>query len=147
MTVLPTFVSGAAVDLGRGIEKEAALAHRKVTAGAEFLITQPIFDVAAAAHFIDAYRAVAGHAPPPVFYGLQVHVKDGISFAEVPDRVRVQLERGCSGVDLAAELYREFHGRGLHNIYLVPPIHRGGARDYDSARRLVELVREGMPPP
>ncbi len=135
------FCVGATVDLGRGIKEEAPLAYRKVTAGAEFLITQPIFDVSAAVGFLDAYRAVAGHGPPPIFFGLQVHARDGISFADVPDLVREQLERGCSGVDLAADLYREFRANGLHDIYLVPPIHRGGARDYDAARRLVERVR------
>ncbi len=46
---------GAAVDLGRGIEEEAQLAVRKVNAGANFLITQPIFDVDHVARFRDTY--------------------------------------------------------------------------------------------
>ena len=40
------FCVGATVDLGRGIQPEAKLARRKVQAGAQFFITQPIFDVA-----------------------------------------------------------------------------------------------------
>ena len=131
------FCVGATVDLGRGIRREAVLAHRKVTAGAEFLITQPIFDVRDASRFAEAYGTIAGHEPPgPVFFGLQVPAKDGISFASVPGWVREQLEAGRSGVDLAAGLYREFRAAGLHDVYLVPPIRRGGARDYEAARQV-----------
>ena len=49
------FCIGGTVDLGRGIEPEAALAARKVAAGANFLITQPVFDPADMGRFVDAY--------------------------------------------------------------------------------------------
>ena len=133
------FCVGATVDLGKGVLGEARLAHRKVTAGAQFLITQPIFDPADAVGFENAYRETAGYPPPvPVFYGLQVTAQDGISFANVPGWVHDRLAAGGSGVEIAAELYGAFRAAGLHNIYLVPSIRRGGTRGYEAARQALE---------
>ena len=56
------FCIGAAVDLGRGIEEEAQLAVRKVQAGAEFLITQPIFNVDHVARYRESFGYHAGKA-------------------------------------------------------------------------------------
>ena len=58
---VPTdFCIGATVDLGRGIDREARLAVRKVQSGAHFLITQPVFDAADVARFTDACDRFAG---------------------------------------------------------------------------------------
>ena len=38
------------------------------------------------------------------------------------------------------ELYGRFREAGLHNVYLMPPIRRGGARDYSAAQELLERV-------
>lgn len=132
------FCIGATVDLGRGIQREARLAHRKVQAGAQFLITQPIFDVADAKRFRDAYAGAAGGPlTVPVFFGLQVLERDGIIFSSVPQAVRDQLDKGRSGVAIALELHRQFQESGIHNIYLVPPIRRGGGRNYAAAQEVL----------
>ena len=132
---------GGAIDLGKGIEREARLALRKVQAGAQFFITQPIFDAQDAGRFHDAYAAAAGHAlDAPVFFGLQVLEQDGVLFSTVPDRMLRDLESGRSGLDIALELFQAFQQAGLHNIYLVPPIRRGGARGYDAAREVLAAV-------
>ena len=135
------FCVGGTLDLGRGIAKEARLAHRKVQAGAQFFITQPIFDVGEAARLQDAYAAVAGEdLTIPVFFGLQVLEKDGIIFSSVPESVREELDQARTGVDIALELYQAFQENGLHDVYLVPPIRRGGARNYDAARQVLAAV-------
>ncbi|HJN86280.1 MAG: methylenetetrahydrofolate reductase [Dehalococcoidia bacterium] len=136
------FCTGATVDLGRGIQEEAGLARRKVLAGAQFLITQPIFDVEDAARFRDAYADVAGEPLGiPVFFGLQVLEPDGIIFSSVPEGVRRELAQGRSGVAIALELCGRFQESGLHDIYLVPPIRRGGARDYQAAQEVLAGVK------
>ncbi|HIM63784.1 MAG TPA: hypothetical protein EYM42_13780, partial [Dehalococcoidia bacterium] len=110
---------GATLDLGRGIEAEAQLAHRKVQAGAHFFISQPIFDVDEASLFREAFKAAAGHdLELPVFFGLQVLEQDGIIFSSVPETVRQELEQGRPGVEIALELFQRFQQAGLHNIYL-----------------------------
>ena len=132
------FCVGATLDLSRGIQKEAGLAGRKVRAGAQFFITQPIFDVADATRFQDAYNEASGEALRlPVFFGLQILEADGIIFSSVPQKVRDQLAEGRSGVEIALELYQKFQESGLHNIYLVPPIRRGGVRNYGAAREVL----------
>ena len=135
------FCIGATVDLGRGIGREAALAIRKVEAGAHFLVSQPIFDPEDAHRFREVYEARAGKPlGVPVFWGLQILEPDGVLFSSVPQGVREELEAGRPGVDIALELYRRFQDADLHNFYLVPPIRRGGARDYGAAREFLERV-------
>ncbi len=132
---------GATLDLGRGIEAEAQLAHRKVQAGAHFFISQPIFDVDEASLFREAFKAAAGHdLELPVFFGLQVLEQDGIIFSSVPETVKQELEQGRPGVEIALELFHRFQQAGLHNVYLVPPIRRGGARGYGAAREVLAGV-------
>ena len=53
------------------------------------------------------------------------------------DGVRAELEAGRSGVEIAMELYGRFREAGLNDVYLVPPIRRGGARDYGAAREFL----------
>ena len=138
------FCIGATVDLGRGVEREARLARRKIEAGAHFLITQPIFDPDEAARFINAYADATGEPPGlPVFFGLQVLEQDGIIFSSVPEQVREELAGGRSGVDLAVEQFQRFQEADINDIYLVPPIRRGGARSYQAAQKVLETVGGG----
>ncbi|MBC8279659.1 MAG: methylenetetrahydrofolate reductase, partial [Chloroflexi bacterium] len=79
------FCIGAAVDLGKPIEEEVKLAVRKVRAGAEFLITQPIFNVDHVARYRESYGYHADRAGThPVYFGLQILQKDGVLFSSVP---------------------------------------------------------------
>jgi methylenetetrahydrofolate reductase (NADPH) len=129
---------GASVDLGRGIEEEAQLAVRKVQAGAMFLITQPIFHVDHVARYRESYGYHAGKAGSlPTYFGLQLLEQDGVLFSSVPDSVRSELEQGRSGIDIALELYQRFQEAGLNNIYLMPPIRRGGTRNYEAAKEFL----------
>lgn len=135
------FCIGATFDLGRGADAEAELAARKVAAGAEFLMSQPIFDPDDAHSFLDNHRRQNGaELSVPVFYGLQILEPGGVLFSGVPDCVRAELDGGRSGVEIAVELYARFQDAGLHNVYLVPPIRRGGARDYNAAREFLRQV-------
>jgi len=139
---LPTdFCIGATIDLNRGIEEEAQLAVRKVQAGAEFLITQPIFDVDHVARYRESYAYHAGKAGTlPIYFGLQILEKDGVLFSFVPESVRGELEEGRSGVEIALELYQRFQDARLNNIYLMPPIKRGGARNYEAAKEFLGKI-------
>jgi homocysteine S-methyltransferase len=135
------FCIGASADLGRGIEREAALTARKVNAGAQFLVTQPVFDAGETTAFREAYAQAAGaELSIPVFWGLQILVADGVIFSNVPDDLRRDLERGRDGVDIALEAYALLREAGVDGIYLVSPIMRGGARDYDAAARFMAAI-------
>ncbi len=140
------FCIGATVDLGRGIAGAARLAARKVSAGAQFLITQPVYDAAAVGRFNDAYydayhnadRDAAGPPPNvPIFWGIGLLEPDGISFASVPPPMLNDLSKGRSGVDIAREIWAALQDAGVNDCYLVPPIRRSGARNYAAARQFL----------
>ena len=109
---------GASIDLGRGIQTEAALAHRKVQAGAQFFITQPVFSLAEIDAFHGAYREAAGHGVEvPVFFGLQVMIQGGVVFfrraGECARRVGQGQGRVRDGPGTAADIHGE---RGQQNL-------------------------------
>ena len=133
--------SGPTLDLGRELPKEVGLARSKVDAGAQFFITQPIFDPADARRFLDAYAAHSGEElDAPLFFGLQVLKAEGVLFSSIPEPVRRELDQGRDGVEIALELYERFRESGIRNVYLVPPIARGGARDYEAAQQFMAAV-------
>ena len=142
---VPTdFCVGATIDPGRGIEREARLTSAKASAGADFFITQPIYDLSIVERFKDGYDSVAGERlSKPVFWGLQVLDARGLVFGDVPQFIREELEGGREGVDIAVDLLHEFLAAGITNIYLVPPILRGGLRDYEAAQRVLDAL-EGI---
>ena len=135
------FCIGATVDLGRGIESEARLAARKVHAGANFLITQPVFDPDDVGRFAAAYVRESGEPLPlPVFYGVGVIEPDGVSFANVPQWVTDDLDAGRPGVAIAFQVWEALQQAGAQDCYLVPPIRRSGARDYTAAQEFLNLA-------
>ncbi len=131
------FCIGATVDLGRGIEWEARLAARKAAAGANFLITQPVYDPADVQRFADTWASIGGGPQLPVFYGVGLMEPDGVSFASVPDWVAGDLAAGRSGVDIALQVWEELRGAGATDCYVVPPIRRSGARNYAAAEEFL----------
>ena len=136
------FCIGATFDLARDIDAEAELTARKLEAGADFLMSQAIFDPDDAHRFLETYERLCGDSLSiPVFYGLQILEPGGVLFSSVPDEVQAELDGGRSGVDIAVELYGRFADAGLRNVYLVPPIRRGGARNYAAAREFLAQVR------
>ena len=140
------FCIGASIALSRGIEREAALTHRKAASGAQFFITQPIFSTGEITAFLDAYKTASGEdISQPVFFGLQILEKDGVIFSSVPEKIRQDLERGRQGTEIALELLDEILDFGIRTVYLVPPILKGGARDYEAAQKVLENARARHP--
>jgi 5,10-methylenetetrahydrofolate reductase len=137
------FCIGAALDLGREAGAEVALTHKKVEAGAHFFIAQPVFSAEPVEAFHEAYRAATGHAlTVPIFWGVQILAKDGVRFSSIPAGVRKEVEQGRDGVEIAREAYDSLRGRGENAFYLIAPIMRGGARDYDAASRFLAEVTQ-----
>ena len=136
------FCVGGTIDLGKGIEAEARLAYRKVRAGAHFFITQPVFSPDEVTAFRRSYASIAGEAlEQPVFWGVQVLEQDGVMFSSIPQQVRERLEQGESGVDMALGVMSALRRTGVNTFYVVPPILRGGARNYEAARQVLATAR------
>ena len=136
------FCVGASIDLGRGIQNQVTLTHRKVMAGAQFFISQPTFGVNSPREFIARYAdQYEEKLATPIFHGVQVMVAEGIDFGNVPRWVTQDLDRGRAGTDIALQELQEFAEAGFRSIYLVPPILRGGRRDYEAALAVLEAFR------
>ncbi len=135
------FCIGATLDLERDTEREVRLAQRKVEAGAHYFIVQPMYDLTPRQRFLNTYEKQIGEPLAlPVFWGLQVLDKDGIVLGNVPSQMRHELDGGRPGSDIASELLQSYVATGVRGVYLVPPILRGGARDYDAAQRVLESI-------
>ncbi len=136
------FCVGAAIDLGHGIERELPLTRRKVEAGAQFFLVQPLFDPRPPLDFADEYRRRYGEPLGELFCGVQVMAQGGVVFGEAPGWVSRDLERGRPGHEIAVQVIQSFTGSGLRSIYLVPPILPGGRRDYEAAQQTIESIKD-----
>ena len=135
--------TGATLDPNGNLNRQVQLVHRKIESGADFLISQPVFDPAEAARFEEKYlESFRSQVPIPIYWGLQLLEQGSISMRAVPEKTREQLEAGRSGVEIALEIFHAFRQAGLHDIYLLPAIRPGGYRDYDAARRFIAEARE-----
>ena len=126
--------AGATLDLARDHAAEVVLTAKKVRAGAQFLLTQPVYEPVEVEQFLALYRrANQAELDVPVFWGFPVLAAESITFGEPPTRWREQLDAGRSGADLAAEELQRFVAAGISTLYVMPPILRGGVRDYAAA--------------
>ena len=136
------FCVGASIDLGRDIGRETALTRKKVEAGAQFFLLQALFYPQRLKEFLEGYADRYGEElSAPVFCGVQVVTQDSIVFGDVPSWVTDDLDKGRSPEDIALQVLQGYLDEGFRSIYLLPPILRGGRRDYEAAQRVIEAVR------
>jgi 5,10-methylenetetrahydrofolate reductase len=134
--------AGAAIDLSHDLDRETRLTRRKAEAGAAFFLMQPIFDPKRLSDFLEGYeRAYGKPLSPPIFCGLQLMAPDSIVFGDIPGWVTQDLSRGRTGTDIASQLLEGFLTAGIRSIYLVPPIMKGGRRDYEAAASVIRSHR------
>ena len=136
------FCVGTIMDPTREVGREARLAAKKLAAGSDYFITQSIYDAAPARALLQRFQEETGvPLTAPVFWGVNIMVRDGIVFGEVPPWVQRDLAQGRSGVDLALQTIRDLQAIGCRAFYLVPPIHKGGRRDYAAVQQVCEALR------
>jgi homocysteine S-methyltransferase len=142
------FVVGAALSMGAAnLEREIGVLHKKVEAGAAFVLTQPVFDPAVATRFLDHF---AGQPPLPIIIGLLPlynsrharfihHEVPGISIPDpIMARIQAADERGTAreeGIRIAQEIL--LAARPLvQGVYIMPPFRR-----YDVAAEVMAALR------
>ena len=129
---------GATIDLAHGPVRETRLTRKKVESGARFFLMQPVAGPAKLTGFLEGYSSRYGEdLAVPVFVGVQVMTPDGLFFGELPARVKDDLAAGRPGNEIAAQAVREFAEAGFRSIYLIPPILKGGRRDYEVTQRVL----------
>jgi methionine synthase I (cobalamin-dependent)/5,10-methylenetetrahydrofolate reductase len=143
------FFVGCALDLGApDIEHELRILHKKVEAGADFALTQPIFDVERAVTFLDRYRSRYGSLSIPILAGvLPLYNERHITFLhnevpgiQIPDGIRAMFgsvgERAPQvGVRLAVELLENL-SNVVQGAYIIPAFGR-----YDLVAEVIDGVR------
>ena len=134
--------AGAIIDLAADPQRQAELTLKKVQAGADFFITQAVYDARSVEGFWRAYEKTTGRRlDKPVFYGVQMLMKDGVAFGSPPPDLMRQIEGGRSNVELALAQLAHLSKLGCDAFYLVPPIFKGGARDYAAAAKVIREMR------
>jgi len=144
-----SFFVGAALNLKPADpDREVRNARRKVQAGADFFLTQPIYDPGAAQMFLKHYESEYGKLQQPVLVGILPlfsarhahflhHEVPGIS---IPETMRQRMEKAGEdgikeGIRITVELAEQIKSWG-QGIYLMPQFNR-----YDVIAEIVEAVK------
>ena len=148
-----SFVAGCAVNLcAPDPEREARVLHRKVEAGADFILSQPVYDPEVVRAFRAVYTSHYGPLAVPLLIGLlPLHNPRHASFLhnevpgiKIPQAVRERIAQAgtsgpAEGVRIAQELIEGLAGE-VQGIYLMPAFQR-----YDVAAEVVESARRLAP--
>jgi homocysteine S-methyltransferase len=134
------------------MEQEVTVLNRKVTAGADFVLTQPVFEPENVVRALSAYEAAYGRLEIPVLvgvlplYGIRhaqfLHNEvPGISIPEsIQKRVSAAGEHAPqAGISIAVEILDQLKD-SVGGAYLMPPFGR-----YDMAAEIIESVAEPLP--
>jgi len=146
-----SFFSGCALNLtALDLDLEIKNLQRKLKAGADFILTQPVFDPSVARKFLDYYHKHHGDLPIPLLMGVLPlnnprhaaflhHEVPGIS---IPDRILDQMSQYNGptdqlGVNITLEIIAEMRSM-IQGIYIMPAFSR-----YDLAAEIVESINSG----
>ncbi len=144
-----SFFCGAALNLcPPDPEQEIKNLHRKIKNGADFFLTQPIYETEKARSFLGQYEAAHGKLDKPVLVGVLPlvslkhanflhHEVPGISIPDEMLRRMEQAGEGASrvGVELAVELIENIKP-WAQGIYIMPQFSR-----FDLIAEIVEAVK------
>ncbi|PJF44196.1 MAG: bifunctional homocysteine S-methyltransferase/methylenetetrahydrofolate reductase [Phototrophicales bacterium] len=127
------FLVGTALNLNRPeMEKEVDLLHKKIEAGADFALTQPIYDPRAAERFIQQYETQYGTLTLPIIVGLlplysikhASFLHNEVPGIDIPEHVLARVANAekpaAEGVKIAQELTLALKDI-VNGIYLMPP--------------------------
>jgi len=145
-----SFVVGCALNPNaEDLEREVTVFHRKIESGADFALTQPIFDLSVLARFRAAYEAAHGPVTIPLLVGLLPLVSarhaewlhNEVPGIDVPEAVREALRTAgdkaeATGLAIASDLSAQI-AENAAGIYLMPPFGR-----YDLAADVIERARD-----
>lgn len=143
-----SFFAGCALNLtASDQDTEIKNLQRKLKAGADFILTQPVFDPAIAIRFLDHYREHHGQIPVPVLMGILPlnnprhaaflhHEVPGIS---IPTSILERMDHADGpseqlGVKITLEIIDEMRSF-IQGVYIMPAFSR-----YDLAAEIVESI-------
>ena len=151
-----SFVVGSALNLNpKNPEKEIKTLKRKLDNGADFLLTQPVYDPAKAQNFIQQAKDTLGDFSTPILVGVlplasvrhAIFLNQEVPGIQIPDSYLQLMEKAeasgkkaekvKTGIKIATELIENMRSF-VQGVYLMPAFHR-----YDVAAEIVEAIRAG----
>ena len=145
------FVVGCAVNLNApDLQREARTLRRKIDAGADFALSQPIYDRSKLDEFLRVYEKRWGEPLVlPILIGVlplrtvrhAEFLHNEVPGIEIPETIRERMRGAGSdswkeGLSIATDLVTDLRD-GAAGLYLIPPFGR-----YDVAAELIERVRD-----
>ena len=144
------FLVGCALNLTPADpEREIKVLRRKLENGANFALTQPIYDVAAAQSFLSRYQDEHGPHTLPLLAGVlplfnarhAEFLHNEVPGINIPDDIRQRMhqagEKGAeAGVKMAQELVLQLRDTFAQGVYLMPPFGR-----YNLAAEVIEVLQ------
>jgi homocysteine S-methyltransferase len=141
---------GSALNLNPpDLDEEIKVVRRKLRAGADFMLTQPIYDPALVQTFLTRYQSEFGDFPVPLVVGILplassrhaaflAHEVPGITIPQpILARMEQSGERGArEGIGIAVELIQQIRAQA-QGIYLMPAFNR-----FDYAAEIIEAARK-----
>jgi homocysteine S-methyltransferase len=146
-----SFFAGCALNLTAvDPDDEIKNLRRKVRAGADFILTQPIYDPLAAKAFLERANEEIGGLKVPVLIGLlplvsarhAAFLQNEVPGIEIPEEVQARMARSGdrearTGIEIAIELIYQIK-QFAQGIYLMPAFNH-----FDYAAEIIETTREG----
>ncbi|MBN2555292.1 MAG: bifunctional homocysteine S-methyltransferase/methylenetetrahydrofolate reductase [Anaerolineales bacterium] len=145
-----SFFAGCALNLSpRNIEREIQILRKKIAAGADFALTQPVFSREPVEIFLSAYQRLHGELEIPILLGIlplygsrhAAFLHNEVPGIEIPESIRGKINEVGQhapeiGVRIGIELVQEVRDL-VQGVYLMPPFKR-----YDMAAEMIEVLRE-----
>jgi homocysteine S-methyltransferase len=145
-----SFFVGCALNLNpQNMVDEIKNLRRKLKAGADFILTQPIYDSTLVENFLDRYHAQHGELKVPLIVGLlplasarhAAFLQQEVPGIEIPAETHRQMaqsgkEGARTGIQLTIELIERIKS-SVQGVYLMPAFSR-----YDHAAEIIEKIRK-----
>lgn len=146
-----SFFAGCALNLSPpDLEREFKVLRRKLAAGADFALTQPVYEPELAREFVRRYTEQYGPLNLPILVGIlplatERHANflhNEVPGVVIPDAIRERIRRAGDrareeGLKLALELLAELREiPEIRGAYLMPPFGR-----YEIAAEIIEAVK------
>ena len=143
------FFVGAALNLcPPDTENEIKNLHRKIRAGADFFITQPVYRADDGPKLIETYEAKYGKFDKPILVGVLPLVSvrhanflhNEVPGISIPEETRQCIEAAGddgvkAGVEIAVELVNQLKA-WAGGVYIMPQFHK-----YDMVAEIIEMVK------
>lgn len=144
-----TFFAGCALNLNPpNPEDELKNLRRKLRAGADYILTQPIYDSQPALRFLERIKAEIEGFDTPILVGIlplasarhAAFLQHEVPGVEIPERIQQRMDAAGEqaareGIEIAIELIEQIRSFG-QGVYLMPAFNR-----FDYAAEIIERIR------